>query len=194
MTALSLSAANAAIYKATASAGSGGIDLDLEVLIDSDTDEVTITMVGPADRWFSWGFDTNTMRGYSIITTFSGATPIINEQTLVAIGNPGSPQSSQDLTEVSADVNAGEITLVLTRPRVTGDAEDFDFADYQSGGDIDMVWAYSGSGSQTLVYHQAQARGKNLSMQFRENSVPVRKQSWGLLKLEFQEVPAEEAP
>ncbi|NNF08493.1 MAG: hypothetical protein HKN21_17155, partial [Candidatus Eisenbacteria bacterium] len=187
--ALSLIAAPcfAQIFSASLVAPSS-LPMELDVEINAGTNVVTITMRGPADRWFGFGFNTNTMQGYAIVTELSGG-HTTHERNLVAVGDPGVPHTTQDLNLVSSTITGSTIERVFTRPLIT--AEGYNFENYQLGNPINLIWAFSSFGNPTLAWHGASGRGKDVTVQFAEEPTPVQPRSWGLMKLEFKEITQE---
>lgn len=136
--------------------------LSLKMTIDDVNTRFEIT--GPSFSWFAFGFDTTTMKGYSIIVEGVDDTRSLIEQNLVGIGSPGVPQASQDLELLNAvfDVDNYLTTVVLTRPNDTGDASDPVFSPSMTS--LDLIFAYNSSATPaapvpTLNNHGRSGRG-----------------------------------
>lgn len=129
-----------------------------------DDDKTTFELTGPDFSWFSFGFDTTTMRGYSLIIEGTGDARDAVERNLIGVGNPGSPQGSQDLDLIDTihDADNELTTVVLERANDTFDADDPIFSPSMMS--LELIWAYdsfasSGSPSPDLSYHGANGRG-----------------------------------
>ena len=107
------------------------------------TDETTIfELTGPDYSFFAFGFDTTTMRGYSLIIQGLDDDRTVVEQNLVGIGNSGSPQSNQNLNvlDICHDEHRNLTTLIIERASQTGDSDDPDFSTNMTS--LDVIWAY----------------------------------------------------
>ena len=131
-------------------------------LLDNVTQTVTLTLIGPNDRWFGLQFGSFTnvdgmLAGQDLIwwnnvtvidSRFNGegftpTTDGINNWTLVSNTN-NTPST-------------GLRTLICTRPLTTGDANDYQFN--FSDTTIDIAWARCNSASYTLNNHGGVNRG-----------------------------------
>lgn len=129
------------------------------------TDETTtFELTGPDYSYFAFGFDTNKMRGYSLIFEGLDDDRTVVEQNLVGIGNPGRPQSNQnlDVLDVRHDESSNLTTLVIERASQTGDSDDPDFSTDMTS--LDVIWAYNEDATPEnpngfLGYHGRGGRG-----------------------------------
>jgi hypothetical protein len=136
--------------------------LSLTMTIDDDATRFELT--GPDFSWFAFGFDTTTMMGYSLIVQGTDDNRTIVEQNLAGVGDPGSPQSSQDIAIISTlhdDAN-NLTTIVLDRPNNTGDRNDPLFSPSMTS--LPIIWGYSSFASPAepnpvLSYHGPGGRG-----------------------------------
>jgi hypothetical protein len=117
-----------------------GHHLAMTMRIDDAT--TTFQLTGPDFSWFAFGFDTNTMAGYSLIVTGLDDQRTIVEQNLVEEGDPGMLQDSQDITVASTvhDQANDLTTITLVRDNDTGDPEDPLFSTNMTS--LDVVWGY----------------------------------------------------
>ena len=162
--------------------------IEVEVRVDDVASTVEMTFRGPSNRWFAFGFGSLSMAGYTIITEQTGGLNFY-ERDMVSVGNPGSIQAQQDLTLVSDDSAGGITEFTVTRPLITGDANDFVFP--TSAQVVEVIWARgSGDGVTTLAYHGNTNRGKNDDMSIEED-VPtsnpeIESRPWGYTKMLFR--------
>jgi DOMON domain/PEP-CTERM motif len=134
--------------RASAIAVAGAVDvlspegqfLSLKMTIDDAT--TRFEMTGPSYSWFAFGFDTTTMMGYAVIVTGIDDLRSVAEQNLVAIGNPGTPQLTQnlDFLDLTQDDGNSLTTLLLERPNDTGDPNDPVFSPNMTS--LDLIFAY----------------------------------------------------
>jgi len=139
-----------------------GHELSLEMTIDDSN--TTFEMTGPSFSFFAFGFDATTMRGYSLIVEGTDATRTVVEQNLLGIGDPGTPQTTQDIDLISTFHDAANdlTTLVVRRLNHTGDPNDPEFT--PSMEELDVIWAYSSFATPEfpapeLSYHGSNGRG-----------------------------------
>lgn len=139
-----------------------GQQLSMTMTIGDTT--TTFALVGPSYSWFSIGFDTTTMEGYSLIVEGLNDSRTVVEQNLLGSGSPGSPQVTQNLKVLSTSYDAIQnlTTILLERANDTGDPHDPVFTTSISS--LDLIWAYRGSAtpaspSPTLNYHGRNGRG-----------------------------------
>lgn len=137
-------------------------NMSANFLLDNTTQTVTLTLIGPNDRWFGlqFGSFTNTqgmLSGQDLIwwnnvnvidSRFNGkgftpTTDVTNNWTLVSNTN-NTP-------------TAGLRTLVCTRPLTTGDANDYQFNFNDTT--IDISWARCNAASYTMNNHGSLNRG-----------------------------------
>jgi hypothetical protein len=121
-------------------------------------------LTGPDYSWFAFGFDTTTMFGYSLIIQGTDATRTAVEQNLRGIGNPGSPQATQNISIINTlhDATNNLTTIVVERPNETGDPNDPVFSTNMTA--LNVIWASDGFASPSspnpiLAYHDTVGRG-----------------------------------
>ena len=120
--------------------------------VNGSTNQVTMTMVGPDDKWL--GVALNTSSGNSMgsggedVIIYSGTS--LSDRNLTGGTNAPNTDASQDWTVTSNMVNSGVRTIVATRARDTGDSNDYVFTT-TSGTSLPMLWAMGSS--LTFAYH-----------------------------------------
>ncbi len=135
--------------------------------MDINDTTTTFELTGPDFSWFAFGFDTTIMNGYSFIIEGLDGTRTAHERNLVANGNPGVPQATQNISIVSTIHDAANdlTTITLERPNQTGDPNDPDFSTSMT--ELDVIWAYRASASPAapvanLNFHGMSGRGATL--------------------------------
>jgi hypothetical protein len=135
--------------------------------MDINDTTTTFELTGPDFSWFAFGFDTTIMNGYSFIIQGLDGTRTVQERNLVANGNPGAPQATQNINIVSTVHDAANdlTTIILSRPNQTGDPEDPDFSTSMTS--LDVIWAYRASATPAapvanLNNHGTNGRGATL--------------------------------
>lgn len=120
-------------------------NMTMEVAIDVGNQTVTLTMTGPNNVWFAYGFDNNRMSGTYIILSEGNGNVV--ERKLSSRG-AGSVLSNS-FTNSNTVVNGGIRTTTVTRPLqgLTSDHYTFLAQEYS----IPVIWAY-GNGA-TIAYH-----------------------------------------
>jgi len=145
--------------------GSGQITLttgySVQFDINTVTDVVTLTMIGPSDRWLGVALGNASYTPGSGMAQFNGSdcityvNGVLNDR---AIGNfSGQPplDSTQNWSVVSDDVNGSVRTVVGTRARDTGDSADFVFPTTTMNGQT-IVWAMGNPGTVGAInYHSS---------------------------------------
>ena len=128
-----------------------GQNMTASLFIDTVAGTVEITLSGPDNVWFGYGFGGSAMSGtYAIITDGSGG---ITERNL---GNHTSGTLlTSSITTVSNTVNGSVRTVVVNRALAGLNANYYTFPNATAS--IPMIWAH-GTGS-TLAYHGAGNRG-----------------------------------
>ena len=136
----------------------------LEMTMTIDDTKTTFALTGPDYSWFAFGFDTMTMMGYSLIIEGTDGNRTAVEQNLLGIGNPGGPQTVQNINVTSTvhdDIN-NLSTIVIERANNTGDANDPVFTTNMNS--LDIIWAYDSfaspaSPNPNLTYHGFGGKG-----------------------------------
>jgi hypothetical protein len=136
----------------------------MSVTMTIDDTKTRFELTGPDFSWFAFGFDTTTMQGYSLIIEGIDANRTAVEQNLVGIGNPGSPQPTQNISIISTvHQQALDLTtIVIERLNDTGNSDDPILSPFISS--LDFIAAYNGNSSPanpdpTLSYHGSTGRG-----------------------------------
>ena len=130
--------------------------LAMTAKIDVST-QVTLTLTGPAGRWFAVGFNASSMApGTDVVGVHSSGTLSAFDCNLTGYVAP-STDAQQDWTVTSDAVNAGVRTIVATRALNTGDANDYIFPVVPTS--VGLIWARSSSASFSYAYHGNTNRG-----------------------------------
>lgn len=120
------SAGGSSTHVRGAASGSSLVAVSLD--IDATADNVTITLSGPADKWFAAGFNASQMADlpWTVVVGSNGAASVVTERKL-ANHEPGQ-QLTPQIKVLSSSVAAGRRTVVLSRPLKGIDANRMDFA------------------------------------------------------------------
>jgi hypothetical protein len=131
--------------------------LAMSVKIDVGTN-VTLTLGGPADRWFAVGFNASSMAvGTDVVGVHSSGTLTNFDASLSGYAAPVT-DAQQNWTISSNQVNAGVRTIIATRALNTGDAADYVFT--AGPGSLSLIWARGATPSSYLyAYHGSSNRG-----------------------------------
>lgn len=126
--------------------------------IDVTEDLVTLTLIGPANRWLGLGFGTDNMNAGEDVVIYDGSTltdryfgfpgqtPGQNSQ-----GITPSIDSREDWTVTSNEVEGNTRTLIATRLPNTGNSNDYVFTATDTS--VQLVWAYSTDETFVLQWH-----------------------------------------
>jgi hypothetical protein len=130
--------------------------LAMTAKIDVGT-QVTLTLTGPAGRWFALGFNASSMtNGTDVVGVHSATTLSAFDCKLTGFASPVTdPQ--QNWTITSDVVNAGTRTIIASRALNTGDANDYVFPSTPTA--ISLIWARSGSATFSYSNHGGSNRG-----------------------------------
>jgi hypothetical protein len=130
--------------------------LAMTAKIDVST-QVTLTLTGPATRWFAVGFDATSMgSGNDVAAVHTSGTLNSFDASIGGYSAP-SADPQQNWTIVSDAVASGVRTVIATRALVTGDANDHDFT--AATGSLSLIWARAGSNGFSYSYHGSSNRG-----------------------------------
>ncbi len=130
--------------------------LSMSIKLDIGTN-VSMTLTGPSDRWFSVGFNASSMAaGTDVVSVHSSGILSNFDASLTGYSAPMT-DAQQNWTITSNQVNAGVRTIVATRALNTGDAADFAFT--SGPGSISLIWARGSSASFSYSYHGGGNRG-----------------------------------
>ena len=132
--------------------------------VDVTSSLVTITMIGPSDRWMAFGFTTAAivnMASGSDIVAFDGTN--LTDRTLGGIG-VYDLDAVQSWTMTSNSVASGVRTVVGTRALNTGETDDYVFS--PSAGSINLIYSRASSATFILQPHGGLANAGNRASNF----------------------------
>ena len=131
-----------------------GLAMSVKLDISSN---VTMTLVGPSDRWFALGFGAQNMEAETDVVAVNSAGTLSSfDAKLIGYAAPVA-DPLQNWTITSNQVVSGVRTIVATRPLDTGDANDYTFSAEE--GTLSLIWARGSSNSFTYGYHGGSNRG-----------------------------------
>lgn len=132
------------------------------VKFDTNPTTVTMTLVGPSDKWLGLGFGMTSMftSGDGVIA--SGASATLTDRNFTGSGSTPNTDSAQNWTTTSNTVAGTVRTIVATRALSTGDTSGSDFTFTNSTASINLIWALGSS----LTLSQHQSRGSGVSGTF----------------------------
>lgn len=136
----------------------GGTNLNFSAKIDVTSSLVTLTLIGPSTGWLAIGFDNTTMADSGDVVMFNGTA--LSDRHFNGFAAAPVVDSQQDWTVVSNTVSSGVRTVVGTRARNTGDANDYAFS--ASAQSLNLVYARKVSDF-TISYHGSDSCGTRLS-------------------------------
>lgn len=136
----------------------GGTDLNYSAKIDVTSTTVTLTLIGPATGWLAIGFDNTSMADSGDVVMFNGTT--LSDRSFGGFAVEPSVDAQQDWTVTSNTVSGGLRTVVGTRARSTGDANDYTFS--ASAQALNLVYARKVANF-TIGYHGSNSCGTTLS-------------------------------
>ena len=143
-----------ALFAQTFSTGTVTLRAGYTAKVDVSPTLVTLTQVGPSDRWFALAFNNNSMSSGDIIAFIN--TTNISDRILIGFGVP-SADALQDWTTTSNTVAGSVRTVVSTRSLNTGESGDFVFSNTASS--LGLGWSMSASASFGLASHGGSANG-----------------------------------
>ena len=117
--------------------------------LDVTSSTVTLTLIGPDDRWLGMGFNVTCMFSGNDAVIFDGTN--LTDRNYVGIGSLPALDTNQDWSIMSNTTNSGVRTLVATRNRVTGDSNDFEFPTSEVG--MNFIWAYRSAAGFSITSH-----------------------------------------
>jgi hypothetical protein len=121
------------------------------------TTQVTLTLTGPAGRWFALGFNASSMtNGTDVVGVHSATTLSAFDCKLIGFAAPVT-DAQQNWTITSDVVSAGTRTIIATRALNTGDANDYIFSATPTA--ISLIWSRSNSATFTYSNHGGGNRG-----------------------------------
>jgi hypothetical protein len=123
--------------------------------IDVTSSTVTLTLIGPSTSWLGMGFNSTGMGDTGMdCVIFDGTN--MTDRTLDGVGVVPPLDAVQNWTVTSNVINTGVRTVVATRARDTGDANDYVFP--AAAQPIDVIYARR-TGSLAIGYHGAGSCG-----------------------------------
>ena len=129
-------------------------DLEMQAKLDITETQATLTLSGPADRWFAIGFGGTTMVQVTDVFLYDGTENFdrkIVPYTTILI------DTIQDWTMVSNTVIDLQRKIIATRDLDTN--ENLDYVFTHSDNTIPVIWSRSETASNELLYHGADNRG-----------------------------------
>lgn len=119
--------------------------------------QVSMTLTGPAGRWFAVGFGATSMAaGTDVVLCHTNATLTSFDRHLPGFAAPVE-DLIQNWTINSNDVSGSVRTITATRALNTGDANDFIFPAEPAS--LNIIWARAISNNYSLVNHGSTNRG-----------------------------------
>lgn len=122
--------------------------------VNGTTNIVTMTMVGPSDKWLGVALNVNSGNGMGFggedVIIYSGSN--LSDRNFTGSTNAPNIDASQDWTESSNSVTNNVRTIVATRALNTGDSNDYVFTT-TSGTGLPLLWAIGNN--LTLAQHAA---------------------------------------
>ena len=150
---------SAVLYAQTFTTGninlSSSSSLEYAAQVDITTTEVTLTLIGPSDRWLALGFGVNSMTRDGDVVIFDGTN--LTDRTFLGIGFTPELDGNQDWSIASNTIDAGTRTLVATRALNTGETNDYVFSTTDTS--LNLVWARGSENSFALSTHGTDNRG-----------------------------------
>lgn len=122
--------------------------------VNGTSNIVTMTMVGPSDKWLGVALNVNSGNGMGFggedVIIYSGSN--LSDRNFTGSTNAPNIDASQDWTESSNSVTNNVRTIVATRALNTGDSNDYVFTT-TSGTGLPLLWAIGNN--LTLAQHAA---------------------------------------
>jgi hypothetical protein len=125
-------------------------DYDIQITLTPNT--VTLAINAPGDRWFGFGFGAQGMMpGTDVVFFANGAQGAQMYDGHLNGQLPPVADEIQNWTVQSNEVNNDIRTVLMSRPRSTGDPDDFVF-DYDAF-TLPVIFAYGASATVNLAFH-----------------------------------------
>jgi hypothetical protein len=131
--------------------------LEITTKIDITATDVTLTLKGPADRWFGIGFGGNNMSTVTDAFIYDSSGNF--DKRIVPYSTPQT-DSNQDWTIISSTVNNSKIEIIATRNLNTNENNDYVFT-YNTNS-IPVIWARGNGATMSLEYHGSINRGSTV--------------------------------
>ena len=132
------------------------------VKFDTNPTTVTMTLVGPSDKWLGLGLGMTSMSQIGDGIIVSGATPTLSDRNFTGSQNTPNTDSAQSWTTTSNTVTGTVRTIIATRAISTGDTAGVDYTFTNSTASINLIWALGNS----LTLAQHGTRGSGVSGNF----------------------------
>ncbi|WP_299556209.1 T9SS type A sorting domain-containing protein [Seonamhaeicola sp.] len=129
--------------------------LEYSAQIDITSTVVTLTLIGPDDRWLGLGLGVQSMTNNGDVVVFDGTN--LTDRTFQGIGSMPVLDTNQDWSISSNNTSLGVRTLVATRALNTGEGNDYVFS--TSDTSINLVWARGNGSTFNLGNHGGSNRG-----------------------------------
>lgn len=136
----------------------GGTNLNYSAKIDVSASLVTLTLIGPSTGWLAIGFNNTTMANSGDVVIFNGTT--LSDRTFNGFAATPVIDPIQNWTVTSLNTVSGMTTVVGTRARDTGDANDYTFS--ASAQALNLVYARKVSDF-VISYHGGDSCGTLMS-------------------------------
>jgi hypothetical protein len=118
---------------------------------------VTLTLTGPAGRWFALGFDASSMASGTDVVGVHAAGVLTNFDAYLTGYAAPVTDALQNWTITSDQVAIGIRTIIATRALNTGDPNDHVFS--AAPGTLSLIWARGNTASFAYAYHGNTNRG-----------------------------------
>jgi hypothetical protein len=128
------------------------------VKFDTNPTTVTMTLVGPSNKWLGLGFGMTSMFSTGDGVIASGAsTTTLTDRNFTGSGSTPNSDATQNWTTTSNDVVGTVRTIIATRALSTGDTSGSDFTFTNSTASINLIWALGND--LNLGYHGSRGNG-----------------------------------
>ncbi len=131
--------------------------LEYSASIETNENGVTLTLVGPSDRWLAFGFGVTSMTNGGDVVIFDGTN--LSDRTFVGFVQP-QVDAVQNWTIESNTVQGGVRTLVATRALNAG-SNNFIFEN--DGQNFPVVWARGNGSTFVISNHGGANRGSAIA-------------------------------
>lgn len=130
--------------------------LEYTAQFDITSSEVTLTLIGPSDRWLGIGMGVQSMTNNGDLVIYTGGSTL-SDRTFGGIGVTPAIDAIQDWSIATNTISSGVRTLVATRALSTSETNDYEFT--ASTDPINLVWARGNSSSFNVSNHGGNNRG-----------------------------------
>jgi hypothetical protein len=127
------------------------------VKFDTNATTVTMTLVGPSDKWLGLGLGMTSMFSSGDGVIASGASATLTDRNFTVSGGTPNTDSTQDWAATSNTVVGSVRTIIATRALSTGDAAGVDYTFTNTEHPINLIWALGND--LTLAYHGNRGNG-----------------------------------